>query len=449
MINDLLQFFQLTGFAQITWQMVVMWGVVAVLLYLAVYKGFEPLLLVPIAFGALLANLPTIGLVNPPPSTPLSPVTGEVVQWFITPGQTSNPGQPLVSIRDLHSDQIITLRSDFHATVTLLHVQSGQRVEKGQKLMEIATEQAAGLYYYISQGVHLEIFPPLIFLGVGALTDFGPLIARPLTLILGAAAQLGVAITFIGAITLGFNTGEAASIGIIGGADGPTAIFLSSKLAPDLLPAVAVAAYSYMALVPLIQPPIMRLLTTPAERCIRMQSLRKVGKLERLLFALLVTIFCILLVPPASSLIGMLMLGNFLRECGVTERLVKAAQNEIINIVTIFLGTSVGITMTGERFLRPETLLIIALGVVAFASATAGGVLMAKFLNLFLKNKINPLIGSAGVSAVPMAARVSEIEGLRADPHNHLLMHAMGPNVAGVIGTAVIAGYYISTIATR
>ncbi|MCS7009075.1 MAG: sodium ion-translocating decarboxylase subunit beta, partial [Chthoniobacterales bacterium] len=357
------------------------------------------------------------------------------------------PGQPLLLLRDIQSDQTITLHSDSHATVTLLHAAVGQRVEKGQKLLEFSSDQAGGLYYYISQGIHLEIFPPLIFLGVGALTDFGPLIARPLTLILGAAAQLGVAITFVGAISLGFNTGEAASIGIIGGADGPTAIFLCSKLAPELLPAVAVAAYSYMALVPLIQPPVMRLLTTPNERRIRMQSLRKVSKLERLLFALLVTIFCILLVPPASSLIAMLMLGNFLRECLVTERLVKAAQNEIINVVTIFLGTSVGITMTGERFLRPQTLLIIALGIVAFATATAGGVLMAKFLNLFLKQKINPLIGSAGVSAVPMAARVSEIEGLRADPNNHLLMHAMGPNVAGVIGTAVIAGYYISTIA--
>ncbi|MCX7713583.1 MAG: sodium ion-translocating decarboxylase subunit beta [Chthoniobacterales bacterium] len=447
MINDLLQFLQLTGFTQLTWQMFIMWGVVAVLLYLAVYKGFEPLLLVPIAFGALLANLPSIGLINPPPAPPLSPASGEILQWFIKPGQSIYPGQPLLLLRDIQSDQTITLHSDSHATVTLLHAAVGQRVEKGQKLLEFSSDQAGGLYYYISQGIHLEIFPPLIFLGVGALTDFGPLIARPLTLILGAAAQLGVAITFVGAISLGFNTGEAASIGIIGGADGPTAIFLCSKLAPELLPAVAVAAYSYMALVPLIQPPVMRLLTTPNERRIRMQSLRKVSKLERLLFALLVTIFCILLVPPASSLIAMLMLGNFLRECLVTERLVKAAQNEIINVVTIFLGTSVGITMTGERFLRPQTLLIIALGIVAFATATAGGVLMAKFLNLFLKQKINPLIGSAGVSAVPMAARVSEIEGLRADPNNHLLMHAMGPNVAGVIGTAVIAGYYISTIA--
>lgn len=352
-----------------------MWAIVAVLFYLAIYRGFEPLLLVPIAFGALLANLPTIGLVNPP--------------------LDGAPG---------------------------------------------------GLFYYFSKGIEWELFPPLIFLGVGALTDFGPLIARPSTLLLGAAAQVGVAATFLGAILLGFTTGEGASIGIIGGADGPTAIFLSSKLAPHLLPAIAVAAYSYMALVPLIQPPIMRALTSTAERRIRMRSLRHVGKLEKLLFAIIVTIFCILLVPAASALIGMLMFGNFLRECAVVERLLKSAQNEIINVITIFLGASVGITMVGERFLRPQTLMIIGLGVVAFCVSTAGGLLMAKFMNLFLREKINPLIGSAGVSAVPMAARVSQTEGQRADPENFLLMHAMGPNVAGVIGTAIIAGYYIATI---
>lgn len=374
-MTDLLDFLQLTGFPSITWQMPVMWVIVGVLFYLGVYRGFEPLLLVPIAFGALLANLPTVGLVNPPDG-----------------------------------------------------------------------EMAGGLFYYISKGIEWEIFPPLIFLGVGALTDFGPLIARPITLLLGAAAQIGVAATFLAASLLGFTIGESASIGIIGGADGPTAIFLSSKLAPHLLPAIAVAAYSYMALVPLIQPPIMRALTTPTERRIRMRSLRKVGRLEKLIFAVLVTVLCILLVPAAAALIGMLMLGNFLRECLVAERLVKSAQNEIINVVTIFLGTAVGITMTGTRFLQPQTLLIIGLGVVAFGVSTAGGLLMAKLLNLILREKINPLIGSAGVSAVPMAARVSQVEGQRADPTNFLLMHAMGPNVAGVIGTAVIAGYYIATI---
>jgi len=303
-----------------------------------------------------------------------------------------------------------------------------------------------GLFYYISQGVHLELFPPIIFLGVGALTDFGPLIANPRTLLLGAAAQFGVFATYLGATALGFSAEQAASIGIIGGADGPTSIFLSNKLAPELLAPIAVAAYSYMALVPMLQPPIMRALTTDRERRIRMRSLRRVSRLEKLIFALVVTVVCILLVPAASALIGMLMLGNFLRECGVTERLSKAAQNEIINVVTIFLGTSVGITMTGERFLTPETLKILGLGVVAFGVATACGVLMAKLMNLVSRDPINPLIGSAGVSAVPMAARVSQVEGQRVDPANFLLMHAMGPNVAGVIGTAVVAGYFIARL---
>ena len=372
-LTDLLS---LTGLVHLTWKMVVMWVVVLVLLYLAVYKNFEPLLLVPIAFGALLANLPTEGLVNLP--------------------EGDHPG---------------------------------------------------GLFYYISQGIHLEIFPPLIFLGVGALTDFGPLIANPRTLLLGAAAQFGVFATYIGATALGFSPEQAASIGIIGGADGPTSIFLANKLAPELLAPIAVAAYSYMALVPLLQPPIMRALTTKRERTIRMRSLRVVSKREKLIFALMVTIVCILLVPAAAALIGMLMLGNFLRECGVTERLSKTAQNEIINSVTILLGTSVGITMTGERFIQTETLMILGLGVVAFGIATACGVLMAKAMNLIsVKNPINPLIGSAGVSAVPMAARVSQVEGQKADARNFLLMHAMGPNVAGVIGTAVVAGYFIARL---
>lgn len=375
--NEVLsELIQLTGIYHITWRMVVMWGVCGILLWLAVKKNFEPLLLVPIAFGAMFANLPTEGMVNVP--------LGEA------------PG---------------------------------------------------GLYYYILQGVHLEIFPPLIFLGVGALTDFGPLIANPKTLILGAAAQLGVFVTFMGAILLGFTPEQAASIGIIGGADGPTSIFLANKLAPELLAPIAVAAYSYMALVPLIQPPIMRALTTERERRIRMRSLRPVSKGEKLVFAVMVAGMCIILVPAASALIAMLMLGNFIRECGVTERLSKAAQNEIINIVTIFLGTSVGVTMTGERFLQAGTLKILALGVVAFAVSTAGGVLMAKLMNVFNpKNPVNPLIGSAGVSAVPMAARVSQVEGQKVDPGNWLLMHAMGPNVAGVIGTAVAAGYFIARL---
>ncbi|SFN84770.1 oxaloacetate decarboxylase, beta subunit [Cohaesibacter marisflavi] len=371
--SKLEQIWHLTAFGDVTWQMMVMWAIIALLFYLAIYKKFEPLLLIPIAFGALLANLPTEGLVNLPQG-----------------------------------------------------------------------EHAGGLYYYISKGVELEIFPPLIFMGVGALTDFGPLIANPRTLLLGAAAQFGVFATFLGATLIGFQSHEAAAIGIIGGADGPTSIFLASKLAPDLLAPIAVAAYSYMALVPLIQPPIMRALTTEAERKIKMKSLRKVGRLEKLIFAAMVTILVILLVPAAAALIGMLMLGNFLRESLEAERITKAAQNEVVNVITIFLGTSVGITMTAERFLNFDTMKILALGIVAFSIATGCGILMAKLMNVFSKNKINPLIGSAGVSAVPMAARVSQVEGQRADPSNFLLMHAMGPNVAGVIGTAVVAGFFLA-----
>lgn len=374
-MNTLSDLLALTAIPHLTWSMVAMWGVVGALLYLAIWRNFEPLLLLPIAFGALLANLPTEGVINPP-----------------------------------------------------------------------TAEAAGGLYHYIAQGIHLELFPPIIFLGVGALTDFGPLIANPRVLLLGGAAQAGVLVTYLGAVAVGFSPEQAASIGIIGGADGPTSIFLSNKLAPELLAAVAVAAYSYMALVPLIQPPIMRALTTPAERRIRMRQLRSVSRLEKIIFAVVVTVACVLLVPAVSALIGMLMLGNLLRESGVTERLSKAAQNEVINVVTIFLGTSVGITMTGERFLQAETLAILALGVVAFSVSTATGVLMAKLMNLVSRDKINPLIGSAGVSAVPMAARVSQVEGQRADPQNFLLMHAMGPNVAGVIGTAVAAGYFLAML---
>jgi oxaloacetate decarboxylase beta subunit len=378
MLQDLLAFFATTGFADVTWQMAVMWVIAGVLLYLGVFKGFEPLLLVPIGFGALLANLPTHGL-----------------------AYTQMP----------------------------------------------TADMPGGLYWYIYKGIAWEIFPPIIFLGVGALTDFGPLIANPRTLILGAAAQVGIFCTFLGATLLGFLPGEAASIGIIGGADGPTSIFTSAKLAPHLLAPIAVAAYTYMSLVPLIQPPIMIALTTDKERKIRMQSLRKVGRVERLVFCAVVTIATILLVPDAAALIAMLMLGNFIRECGVADRLLKASQNEIINVVTIFLGTSVGITMTGANFLQPETVKIIALGVVAFGFSTAGGVLMAKTMNwMSPRSPVNPLIGAAGVSAVPMAARVAHNVGQKYDRHNYLLMHAMGPNVAGVIGTAVVAGYFISAL---
>jgi oxaloacetate decarboxylase beta subunit len=387
---DLKEMFFNTGFAHLQWQMFLMWAVVAVLFYLAIVKGFEPLLLIPISIGALIANLP--------------------VQEFIF--QAPSAGSP------------------------------------------------GGLFWYLKQGLDLGIYPPLIFLGVGAMIDFGPLIANPRTLLLGGAAQFGIFATFVCAPLLGFDLLEAASIGIIGGADGPTSIFVTTKLAPHLLGPVAVAAYSYMALVPLIQPPIMKLLTTEAERKIRMKTLRKVSQLEKIAFAAVVMVFCILVVPDAAPLIAMLFAGNLLRECKVTERLVKAAQNEIINIVTIFLGLCVGTKMGGfkekilangavvetHNFLNSQTLGILALGVIAFAAATAAGVLMAKLMNVFSKNKINPLIGSAGVSAVPMAARVSHDVGMKADPSNYLLMHAMGPNVAGVIGSALAAGYFLSLL---
>jgi oxaloacetate decarboxylase beta subunit len=449
----LLHLWHLTGFPHLTWQMPVMWGVVLILFYLAIYKGFEPLLLIPIAFGALLANLPTQGILSPPPGDILAPVSGLVLDVSKANRDEVTHGDLLFRIQfQQQSDhglvtQIREVRAGVNGRLVDIKFKPGDTVLEGETLGRILSKEPGGLFYYIYKGIEWEIFPPLIFLGVGALTDFGPLIANPRTMLLGAAAQLGVFITFLGAAWLGFGHGACAAMSIIGGADGPTAIFLASSLAPDLLSPIAVAAYSYMALVPLIQPPIMRALTTEKERKIRMKSLRPVGRLEKLTFCLLVTIACILLVPAASALIGMLMLGNFLRECTVTERLVKAAQNEIINIITIFLGTSVGITMTGQRFLQAETLKIIALGVVAFGFSTAGGVLMAKLMNLFSRaNPINPLIGSAGVSAVPMAARVSHLEGQRADPNNYLLMHAMGPNVAGVIGTAVVAGYFLATL---
>lgn len=357
-----------------------MWGIAGTLLYLAVAKNFEPLLLVPIGLGALLANLPTHG------------------------------------------------------------------VMEGLMGIPFKEDGSGGLFYYFYQGIHLELFPPIIFMGVGALTDFGPLIANPRMLLLGGAAQFGVFMTLFAAVAIGFTLPEAAAIGIIGGADGPTSIFLANKLAKDLLGPIAVAAYTYMALVPLIQPPIMRLLTTAKERKIRMKTLRKVSKKEKLVFAVMVMSVCILLVPDASALLFMLFLGNFFRESGAVERLSKAAQNEIINIVTIFLGISVGITMTGESFLNGKTIGIIAMGIVAFGVSTAAGVLMAKLMNVFSRSPINPLIGSAGVSAVPMAARVSQVEGQKYDPGNFLLMHAMGPNVAGVIGTALVAGYFIASI---
>ena len=377
-----------TGFAQLfagNWLCLVMIVVACVLFYLAIVKKFEPLLLLPIAFGMLLTNLPGAGLFHP------ELFDGGHVHWA-----------------------------------------------------NFTNSNNVGLLDYLYLGVKLGIYPCIIFVGVGAMTDFGPLLANPKSFLLGAAAQLGIFATFLGALALGFTYAEAGSIGIIGGADGPTAIYLTSKLAPSLLGPIAVAAYSYMALVPVIQPPIMKALTTQKEREIVMKQLRKVSKKEKIVFPIVVTIFVSLLLPSAAPLIGCLMLGNLMRECGVVERLSKTVQNELMNICTIFLGISVGATTTAAAFLNFQTLAILVIGVLAFGIGSAGGVLLAKFMNLFTKNKINPLIGSAGVSAVPMAARVSQNVGKEANQGNYLLMHAMGPNVAGVIGSAVAAGILLS-----
>lgn len=404
----LMNFWGDTGFANIQGGQVIMILVSFVLLFLAIKKGFEPLLLVPIAFGMLLANLPVAGVM----AKPLLQLIPEGVAHA-----KSLEGNVL---------QIIGADGEL-AGAAVLHL-----------------KDIGGLLYYLFQGDHLGIFPPLIFLGVGSMTDFGPLIANPKSLLLGAAAQFGIYVTFAGAIALGFTAQEASAIGIIGGADGPTAIFLASKLAPQKLGAIAVAAYSYMALVPVIQPPIMRLLTTKQERSIKMQQLRNVSKVEKIIFPIVVTILVSLIVPPATALVGMLMLGNLFKESGVVGRLTDTAQNALMNIVTIFLGVTVGATASAEYFLQAETLKIIFLGVIAFGFGTAAGVLLAKLMNKLSGGTINPLIGSAGVSAVPMAARVSQVEGQKADPSNFLLMHAMGPNVAGVIGSAVSAGVLLS-----
>ena len=385
-MDAIINFLEQTGFylVQENPLTLVMLAVSCVLLYLAIVKKFEPLLLLPIAFGMLLTNLPGAGMYH------AEFFADGVVNW------------------------------------------------------EALGNLEGGLIDYLYLGVKLGIYPCLIFVGVGAMTDFGPLIANPKSLLLGAAAQLGIFLTYCGAVLLGFTGAEAGSIGIIGGADGPTAIFTTSQLAPHLLGPIAVAAYSYMALVPVIQPPIMRALTTKEERKIRMKQLRPVTKTEKILFPIIVTIFVAFLVPSAAPLIGCLMLGNLMRETGVVDRLSNTVQNELMNIVTIFLGISVGATATAENFLNVQTLMILALGVIAFGFGTAGGVLLAKLMNLFCKDKVNPLIGSAGVSAVPMAARVSQVVGQKDDPGNFLLMHAMGPNVAGVIGSAVAAGVLLA-----
>ena len=416
-MEAILNFIGDTGFALLMqeggWKNLLMLGIACFLLYLGIGKKFEPLLMVTIAFGMLMTNLPGANMYHE------IFFAGGHIHWDLIGGAP-------VTQEFLNELAATGVADAVLATVTV-----------GESI-------SAGLIDILYLGVKLGIYPCLIFMGVGAMTDFGPLIANPKSLLLGAAAQLGIFITFAGCRLMGFTGAEAGSIGIIGGADGPTAIFVTVMLAPHLLGPIAVSAYSYMAMVPVIQPPIMKLLTTEEERKIVMKPLREVSKKEKILFPIVVTIFVAMLVPSAAPLIACLMLGNLFRECGVTERLSKTVQNELINIVTIFLGVSVGATATGTTFLSLQTLKILVMGVVAFSFGTAGGVLLAKFMNLFLKEKINPLIGSAGVSAVPMAARVSQMVGQKYNPGNFLLMHAMGPNVAGVIGSAIAAGVLIS-----
>ena len=393
-INSIIEIFQTSGFASLGWQNWVMILVSFALLYLAIVKKFEPLLLLPIAFGMLLVNV--------------------YPEIMYDPLAIATPG--------------------------------------GEVLDASAHWYDSGVLRLIYCGVKSSIFPCLIFLGVGAMTDFGPLLANPSSLLLGAAAQLGIYVAFIIATATkfipgfeGFSALEAAAIAIIGGADGPTAIYLTGKLAPHLLGPIAVAAYSYMALIPLIQPPIMKALTTKKEREIKMDQLRTVSKAEKIIFPIVVTVICVVIIPSTAPLIGMLMLGNLFKESGVTERLSDTAQNALCNIVTIMLGVTVGATAEGKTFLDIKTLLVIAIGLIAFAFSTAGGVLFGKLMNIITRGKVNPLIGSAGVSAVPMAARVSQVEGRKYNPSNFLLMHAMGPNVAGVIGSAVAAGFLLLT----
>ena len=405
-LNSVVSLYKSSGLSVLDWQNYVMIGIAIVLMYLAIKKQYEPLLLLPIAFGMLLVNL--YPAIMAAPSTNMVPVTEYMAQHG---GETAN-----------------------YAVTTI----------EGIKYYNVPTN--GGLFYYLYQGVKLGIYPPLIFLGIGAMTDFGPLIANPKSFILGAAAQIGIFITFVGAIFLGFDPKAAGSIGIIGGADGPTAIYVTSILKPELLGPIAVAAYSYMALVPIIQPPIMKALTTKKERSVVMEQLRPVSKLEKIMFPVIVVILIAIFLPDAAPLVGMLMLGNLFKESGVVDRICKAAQNELMNIITIFLGVTVGATATGPVFLSPDTLKIIALGLAAFCVGTACGVLFGKLMYVFTGGKVNPLIGSAGVSAVPMAARVSQKVGQKENPGNFLLMHARGPNVAGVIGSAVAAGVLISIL---
>ena len=391
-MGDILEFFNQMGFMNITVQQGIMLLLSFFLLFLAIKKQYEPLLLLPIAFGMLLTNLPGANMYH-----------SELWTAFL---DANSPA--------------------YHSYGTIM--------------------REGGLLDILYIGVKAGVYPCLIFMGVGAMTDFGPLIANPKSLLLGAAAQLGIFLTFLAANAMGFTEAQAGSIGIIGGADGPTSIFLTSKLAPELLGPIAIAAYSYMALVPVIQPPIMRALTTKKERAIKMSQLRPVSKTEKIIFPIAITTIVALILPDAAPLIGCLMLGNLAKECGVVDRLSKTMQNELMNIVVIFLGLTVGATATASSFLDWSTIKILVMGIVAFGCGTAGGILLAKLMNLFSKEKINPLIGSAGVSAVPMAARVSQQVGQEENPSNFLLMHAMGPNVAGVIGSAVAAGILLTML---
>lgn len=419
------------GFLNMDWRQGVMLLISFFLLYLAIKKQYEPLLLLPIAFGMLLTNLPNANMFNQ-----------ELWDLFLAKDLFYNPAlvnpDSITDVLDAFRHGVLVDAA--HSTSDMLAIANPSYHSYG------AVMKNAGLLDVLYIGVKAGLYPCLIFIGVGAMTDFGPLIANPKSLMLGAAAQIGIFITFLCANAIGFTPAEAGSIGIIGGADGPTSIYLTSKLAPHLLGPIAIAAYSYMALVPVIQPPIMRTLTTKKERQIKMKQLRSVSKVEKIVFPIVITAIVALVLPDAAPLIGCLMLGNLMKECGVVDRLSKTAQNELMNIVVIFLGLSVGATATGATFLNAKTIAILCMGIVAFSLSTAGGVLLAKLMNLFSKEKINPLIGSAGVSAVPMAARVSQTVGQKEDPSNFLLMHAMGPNVAGVIGSAVAAGILLSML---
>ena len=471
-MEAILNFINDTGFVLFLqnggWKNAVMLCIACFLLYLGIGKKFEPLLMCTIAFGMLMTNLPGAGMFHEIffagghihwDLIGGSPITAEFLAEMQELGVSQNVLAPYVE-QLMAAAQAVFSPEAIESAMTEISASAGGALSTLEIQLQalVQAEQAAayygmelsnvtvstGLIDILYLGVKLGIYPCLIFMGVGAMTDFGPLIANPKSLLLGAAAQVGIFLTYAGCRFMGFTGAEAGSIGIIGGADGPTAIFVTAMLAPALLGPIAVAAYSYMALVPVIQPPIMKLLTTEKERQIVMKPLRQVSKKEKIIFPIVVTIFVALLVPSAGPLIACLMLGNLFRECGVTERLSKTVQNELINIVTIFLGVSVGATATGATFLSLQTIKIMVMGIVAFGCGTAGGVLLAKFMNLFLKEKINPLIGSAGVSAVPMAARVSQKVGQEANPGNFLLMHAMGPNVAGVIGSAIAAGVMIS-----